>query len=149
MIDPATAFKLAGLLAMAGWLALLIALFVKTARPIAWPAAQLAVPALLAIAYGLLLLAGADAFQEGGFGSIVEVRALFANDHALAAGWLHYLAFDLFVGAWISRDGAERGVPALLVLPCLPLTFLFGPLGLLLYFVLRLASGRHAVTETP
>jgi hypothetical protein len=149
MIDPAVAFKLAGLLAIAGWLGLLVALFVKAARPFAWTAAQLIIPALLAAAYGVLLWNGWGAFaQGGGFGSIEEVRILFANDSALAAGWLHYLAFDLFVGAFIARDGAARGVPALLILPCLPLTFMFGPLGLLLYLILRLAIGRRAELET-
>ena len=137
-MDPANLFSLAGLLAAAGWLALIAALFVKRLRAPAWTAAQLVIPALLAIAYVLLLWQGRAAFEEGGFGSLEEVRTLFANDSALAAGWLHYLAFDLFVGAWIARDGTARGVPALLILPCLPLTFLFGPAGLLLYLVLRL-----------
>lgn len=139
MLDPATTFSLAGLVAMAGWLGLLVSLFVKAARPAAWTAAQLLIPALLAAGYILLILGGREAFASGGgFGSIAEVRLLFANDSALAAGWLHYLAFDLFVGGWVARDGATRGVPALLVLPCLPLTFLFGPAGLLLYLALRL-----------
>ncbi|MGQ0590604.1 MAG: ABA4-like family protein [Sphingosinicella sp.] len=142
MIDPASAFSLGGLLAMAGWLGLLVSLFVRQARPYAWPVAQLLIPALLALAYLLLLLGGRDAFAEGGFGSIAEVRALFAHDAALAAGWLHYLAFDLFVGAWIVRDGLGRGLHPLFILPALPLTFLFGPTGLLLYLALRLALGR-------
>ena len=139
MLDPATAFDLAGLLAMLGWLGLLVSLFVSRARPIAWPAAQLAVPAILAVAY-ILLIAEGFGTEGGGFGSIGEVRALFANDSALAAGWLHYLAFDLFVGAWIVRDGTARGIYKLLILPSLPLTFLFGPAGLLLYLLVRLAS---------
>lgn len=138
MLDPATTFSLAGLLAMLGWLGLAVSLFVKAARPVAWTAAGIVIPTLLAIAYVLLILGGREAFASGGgFGSIAEVRALFANDSALAAGWLHYLAFDLFVGAWIARDGAARGVPALLVLPCLPLTLMFGPAGLLLHLALR------------
>jgi hypothetical protein len=138
MLDPATTFSLAGLLAMLGWLGLAVSLFVKAARPVAWTMAGIVIPALVAIAYVLLILGGREAFASGGgFGSIPEVRALFANDSALAAGWLHYLAFDLFVGAWIARDGAVRGVPALLVLPCLPLTLMFGPAGLLLHLALR------------
>jgi len=141
MIDPAATFSLAGLLAMIGWLALVIALLAKPARPLALNAAQFVIPAILAAAYVLLIWGGRDGFAEGGFGSITEVRALFANDSALAAGWLHYLAFDLFVGAWISRDGLGRGISAWLILPCLLLTFLFGPTGLLLYLVLRLALG--------
>jgi hypothetical protein len=139
MIDPHLAFSIAGKIAMAGWLGLLISLFVARARPIAWTAAGLAVPALLAIAYVILIWNGMHAATGGGFGSIEQVRALFANDSALTAGWLHYLAFDLFVGTWIARDGTGSAIPALLLVPCLALTFLFGPSGLLLYLVLRLA----------
>ena len=147
MLDPSTAFSLAGLLAIAGWAGLLLALFWQPARPFAWPAAQIVVPAILAVAYILLIWEGFGAVEGGGFGSIAKVRALFANDSALAAGWLHYLAFDLFVGAWIAREGTGR-VPALLLVPCLALTFLFGPAGLLLYLVLRLAFRRTATSKT-
>lgn len=142
MIDPEIAFSIAGMLAMAGWAALALALFVTPARKIAWPAAQLVIPALLAGGYVLLLWNGRSAFEAGGFGSIQEVRSLFANDHALAAGWLHYLGFDLFVGAWITRDGTTRALPPLLILICLPPAFLFGPAGLLLYIILRLVMRR-------
>lgn len=133
MLDPSTIFGLGGKLAMLGWLALLAALFVKPARQYAFPAAQFVIPAILAAGYVLLIWQGRAGFETGGFGSVGAVRALFANDAALAAGWLHYLAFDLFIGAWISRDAAARGISPLIVLPCLPLTFLLGPAGLLLY----------------
>ena len=133
---------------MLGWLGLLVSLFVTSARPIAQAAARFLIPALLAIAYGLLIWTGFGEAEGGGFGSIAEVRALFASDSALAAGWLHYLAFDLFVGSWIAADRIECGVPALLVVPCLILTFLFGPLGLLLYLALRLAFQRRQIAET-
>jgi len=148
MIDPSTAFSLGGNLAILGWLGLLVSLFVTPARPIAQAAARFLIPALLAIAYGLLIWTGFSEAEGGGFGSIAEVRALFASDSALAAGWLHYLAFDLFVGSWIAADRIESGVPALLVVPCLILTFLFGPLGLLLYLALRLAFQRRQIAET-
>lgn len=147
MIDPATAFNLGGKLAMLGWLGLLISLFVERVGPIAQTAARMAIPALLAIAYGLLIWTGFVEAKGGGFGSIAEVRALFASDSALTAGWLHYLAFDLFVGSWIVADGLKRRIPALLILPCLPLTFLFGPLGLLLFLALRIAFLRRQTVE--
>ena len=139
MLDPSTAFSLTGPLVLAAWAGLLLSLFVRQVRALAWPAAQLLVPAVLAVAYVLLIWGGRSAFDEGGFGSIEEIRALFANDAALVAGWFHYLAFDLFVGAWIVRDGLGRGLHPLAILPCLPLAFLFGPSGLLLYFVFRFA----------
>lgn len=139
MLDPVSAFSVAGPLVMLGWLGLIVALFVKAVRPVVWTAAQFVVPALLAAAYVLLLWQSRSAFDAGGFGSIEEIRLLFAHDGALVAGWFHYLAFDLFVGAWISRDSAARGISPFLALPCLPLAFLFGPAGLLLYLALRLA----------
>ena len=49
----------------------------------------------------------------GGFGSLAEVRQLFERPGLLAAGWLHYLAFDLFVGTWIARDAAQARSAAL------------------------------------
>jgi hypothetical protein len=147
MIDPATAFSLAGLVAMLGWAGLLLGLFVKQARPYAWTGAAVIIPALLAVAYILLIQDGMRAAEGGGFGSIAEVRALFANDSALTAGWLHYLAFDLFVGTWIAREGPASGVPALLLIPCLALTFLFGPSGLLLFLILRFAFSRRIALE--
>ncbi|HEY0630270.1 MAG TPA: abscisic acid-deficient protein Aba4 family protein, partial [Sphingomicrobium sp.] len=101
MIDPAIAFDLGGKLAMLGWLGLIASLFVERARPGAQMATRIVIPALLAVAYGLLIWIGFAEADGGGFGSIEQVRALFASDSALAAGWLHYLAFDLFVGSWI------------------------------------------------
>lgn len=148
MIDPSIAFDLGGKLAMLGWLGLIASLFIARARLAAQIGARLVIPALLAIAYGLLIWTGFGEAEGGGFGSIAEVRALFASDSALTAGWIHYLAFDLFVGSWIVADGLRRRIPTLLVLPCLPLTFLFGPLGLLLFIVLRLAFQRRQPAET-
>ena len=65
------------------------------------------------------------------------MHSLFANPWLLLAGWVHYLAFDLFIGAWQVRDAKRTGLSHLLVVPCLVLTFLFGPIGLLLYLALR------------
>jgi hypothetical protein len=55
----------------------------------------------------------------------------------LAAGWVHYLAFDLFVGAWIAERGAALGLPHWQLVPVLLLTFMFGPAGLLAFILLR------------
>jgi hypothetical protein len=126
---------------------LLLSLFVPKIRRFVWPATQFAIPLAWAALYVVLLAQGLPE-AEGGFDSIEGVRGLFANDSALTAGWLHYLAFDLFVGTWIARDSAERAVHALLVAPCLALTLMFGPAGLLAYFLLRLAFGRRDMTET-
>lgn len=75
------------------------------------------------------------------FTSLEGLRRTMQNDHMLLAGWVHYLAFDLFVGAWIVRDGRRRDMWYPLLVPCLFLTFLMGPVGLLLYLMLRAAKG--------
>lgn len=146
MLDPGPVFGFANNFGLVAWLALLVSLFVARIRPWVWPATQLLVPALWGAAYVVLLVQGMPE-TDGSFSSIEGVRALFASDSALTAGWLHYLAFDLFVGTWIARDSAERGIHGLLVVPCLGLTLMFGPAGLLLYLGLRTALGRRPVAE--
>jgi hypothetical protein len=94
------------------------------------------IPLLLALVY-LGLLAASWRGHAGGFSSLHGVSELFSNHWLLLAGWVHYLAFDLFTGAWEVRDSASHGIPHWLVVPCLILTFLFGPVGLLSYFAVR------------
>lgn len=98
--------------------------------------ATFAVPLLLAATYTWLLLT-AGKTPGSGFGTIAQVRALFSVDRALTAGWLHYLAFDLFIGSWEARDALRLRISRWLVAPCLLLTFLFGPVGLGCYLLLR------------
>ncbi len=95
----------------------------------------------LAVAY-VALFASQLGRIEGGFGSLDAVARLLANPYLLAAGWAHFLAFDLFVGGWMTRDAEDQGIPHLLVVPCLLLTFLAGPSGLLLYVAARTVRTR-------
>ena len=137
-MSPEQLFSLCGALVLPGWLLLIFVPRWKwTARVIAaW-----VLPLALAVVY-LFLVATHFGDSEGGFGSLAEVSRLFQNPHNLLAGWIHYLAFDLFIGSWEVRDAQRIGIHHLLVVPCLILTFLLGPVGLLLYFVLRFALKR-------
>ena len=73
---------------------------------------------------------------------------LFTQPEIALAGWIHYLAFDLFIGAWEVRTARAERIPFLLVVPCLALTFLFGPAGYLAFTALR--GARAAIrTATP
>jgi hypothetical protein len=138
-------FDIGNLIALTGWAGLLLALFVPAVRKAALAWAGLAIPALLGVAYVVLLATARDA--HGGFNSIAQVRSLFQSDGALTAGWLHYLAFDLFVGSWIVREGVDRiasPVARLVLIPVLALTFMFGPAGFLLFTLLRPVFRRPA-----
>jgi len=129
-------FQIASSLALTGWLVLACAWLVP-----AWAerVAGLVVPVLLSIAYAGLVLAFWSR-APGGFGTLDEVMALFTSPEIALAGWIHYLAFDLLVGAWEVRTARREGIAFLLVLPCLALTFLFGPAGFLLFNALRVAG---------
>ena len=76
---------------------------------------------------------------QGGFDSLASVEQLFESRWLLLAGWVHYLAFDLLVGAWQLRTARREGIAHLQLLPCLLATFLFGPAGYLLFQPLRAA----------
>ena len=125
-------FSALNLMAVAAWLPLV---FLPRVR---WTARLLPVvmPSVLAVVYVVLLAANLTR-SGGGFSSLAGVRTLFENPWALVAGWTHYLAFDLFIGGWEVRDAQERGIPHLLIVPALVLTFFFGPAGLLLYLATR------------
>ena len=138
-MTPDQLFSLANLLALAGWI-LLIAL--PRQRWVANVAAAWAIPGVLAAGY-VVLVAANWIGSSGGFSSLTDVAALFANPWLLLAGWIHYLAFDLFVGSWEARDSRERGIPHLMLVPCLVLTFLFGPAGWLLYALVRATRGKR------
>ncbi len=105
---------------------------------------SIAVPLVIGLTY-LWLFATASiggALPEGGnFTSLAGVMAFFTSPVAATAGWIHYLVFDLFVGAWQVRDAQARGISHLAVVPCLILTLLAGPVGLA---ALSGVAGRNA-----
>ncbi|SET55336.1 ABA4-like family protein [Hymenobacter actinosclerus] len=135
-LSPDFLFAVANPVALLGWALLVLAPHWRITR---WVVLSGALPLLLAAAYALLIgghYLGAHA-SEGGFSSLSGVAALFRNPWALLAGWMHYLCFDMCLGIWESLDARRRGVPHGLLVPCLLLTFLLGPVGLLLYAAVR------------
>ncbi len=142
-MSPDTLFQIANPLALLGWLALLIA-------PLSphWSdrIAAVALPLILSLAYAALIMAFWSG-AEGGFDSLANVMVLFETPAIALAGWLHYLAFDLFIGAWQVRTARNASIPHLLILPCLALTFLFGPAGLLCFFALRTIYSLRTIPE--
>ncbi len=146
--SPDSLFTVANSVAMLGWALLALAPRWRGTHRIVLSGA---LPLVLATAYVLLIgghYLGAHA-SEGGFGSLSAVAAIFRNPWALLAGWVHYLCFDLCLGIWESRDARRRGVTHGLLVPCLLLTFLLGPTGLLLYAVVRRLAGQRNAPVPP
>ena len=127
------AFSVLNLVALGAWVVLALSPWLPRISSVI--TAKL-VPAALAVAY-VIIVATNWLSSEGGFSSLPDVALLFSNQWVLLAGWTHYLAFDLLVGNWEMEDANARAIPYLVVLPCLVLTFLFGPAGWLLYVSLR------------
>jgi hypothetical protein len=96
---------------------------------IAAPAALLYASLVLPQAGGLL---GALANPQ-----LAQIAALLGTPAGATIGWVHFLAFDLFVGRWVYLDSQERKLTAWLVSPILFVVLMFGPLGLLLYLLVR------------
>ena len=135
---PEKLFALFSGFVLLGWLALLVAplrrgLAVTTAR---WVVSILCGAYFAMVAAGL---AGPSLPPGAGFDTLEGVRLLLSTPQALLAGWVHYLAFDLFVGAWQADNAPAANIPHWLLLPCLVLTFVAGPVGLLLYLLLKAA----------
>jgi len=139
-MSPELMFRIGNAVAMAGWVSLLASpWFPLVAR---WSSA-IAIPSLLALAYGGIMLTSVGDV-EGSFLTLEGVMQLFTQPMVVVMGWLHYLAFDLFVGTWIAFDSRERGIRFAFVLPPLFLTLMGGPIGLLSYYLLLLVSGRFS-----
>ena len=126
-------FSACNLIAMAGWILLLAVPKSRRAMTIAGTV----IPLLLAAVYLAVFVLNVRG-SRGGFSSLAGVAELFDNHWLLLAGWVHYLAFDLFIGAWETRDAIARRVPWLLLAPCLVMTFMLGPIGLLGYHLCRI-----------
>ena len=134
-MTPEQIFSIANGVALGCWLLLIV---LPGRRWVNSALAGVAVPAAFAVVYAAIM-ALHFAGSAGGFSSLRDVALLFDNPWLLLAGWIHYLAFDLLAGSWEARDAHRRGISHLLVVPCLVLTFLFGPAGWLLYLGIRRA----------
>jgi hypothetical protein len=138
-------FNIVNLLALISWSALIL-------LP-RWPALLSGILylgiGLLCLVYSVCLIGLVSGVLPSGgpgggadFTTIEGVRAIFGNDGGVTVGWTHYLAFDLFVGLWIARDGDAKRISRLVQAPILLATFMAGPLGLLLWLALREPAAR-------
>lgn len=107
----------------------------------------LALGSFYAVCLALSLFFGVGS-EDAGFTSIGAVSALFDHPNGVLIGWTHYLVFDLFVGAWIGRDALRRGVTHWLAAPGMFFSFLFGPVGLVIYLIGRAVTGKGGLSLT-
>ena len=115
-------FSSASTLAMLGWVILVF-------LPRSWkwlnPIPSMLIPLILSVLYSFLI-ARFFFSAEGGFDSLANVQQLFTYPAVALAGWVHFLAFDLFIGGVIAKQADEIGLSRMIQAPILLLTFMFG-----------------------
>jgi hypothetical protein len=132
-MDASLIFSLGNSFILIGWILLIFFPKWKYTQPILMNGLIV----IYAVVYSILILKDIGDFKADSFSTLQNVKALFQNDNAVAAGWFHYLAFDLFVGAYIVRESISLGISRWLYTIALPFTFMFGPLGYLIFFIFK------------
>jgi hypothetical protein len=137
-------FGLANAVPLLGWLALCLAPLARAGTV----AAARMVAVVLAVGYTVMV---GSALATAGrplpdLTTLPGLAHAFADPHVMLIGWVHYLAFDLWTGAWEVEEAGRRAMSHWAVLPCLMLTFLAGPVGLLVFLALRTGWRKAAVT---
>jgi hypothetical protein len=141
-MTSASVFQVANSLALIGWIILIVFPVYRTDKLLIGIFIS-----LLAIVYTYIAINSFSIEDVKSFGSLEGVMSLFRYPKILLAGWIHYLAFDLMVGLWIKNNAFKLGINYWLVVPCLVFTFLLGPMGLLLYLVIRTIVTKRYFTE--
>ncbi len=131
MFDAERIFALANTAVLPAWILLAVAPGWRRTQPFV-TATQLSLAGLYTVLFFRQFVN-----SSGDFSTLASVAKLFENPWVLLGGWVHYLVFDLFVGAWEARDAMRHRLPRWILAPCLALTLMLGPLGLLAYSLAR------------
>ena len=132
-MSPDVIFNLANMFVLIGWILLFFAPNWKMTQNIVLNGVVL----ILSVVYLSIFITILPEFSLESFSSLENVKALFQDDMAVALGWVHYLAFDLFVGAYILRKGQAIGMPRWQYTICLPFTFMAGPVGFVIFSIFK------------
>ncbi|MEP3654429.1 MAG: ABA4-like family protein [Litorimonas sp.] len=120
--------------AMIGWLFLA---FYPRRKAWLFKLTGLIMPALMGIVYAAFFIPNLVGTPGAGYNSLEQVQALMSNPALLLAGWIHYLAFDLAVGTYIAKQSDKIGLARIIQIPVLFLTFMFGPIGLMTFVLIK------------
>ena len=138
-MNPDLLFSLVNALSFLGWILLLLLPYNKRLKSIL-------ISILIAgfsLMYAILVLQSLQLGDLESFNSLEGLSTLFGNKTALLVGWIHYLAFDLMVGLYISKNAEKYGLNRILLSVCLIFTFMLGPIGLLLYLLFRAIKNKR------
>lgn len=133
-MTPSNVFSIVNMLAMIMWLFMIISPTWKGTR---FLVDTKLVPLVLSLVYIVYIIQAMGISGGMDFGSLDSVMALFTEEHAVLAGWVHYLAFDLLVGMWILDQNRTMGLNHFIIIPCLIAAFMLGPIGFLVFMCIK------------
>ena len=142
-MTPDQIFSLCNTTALLGWLVLLFAPFWKNRVYYVFGLIII----LFAIIYAWLIFSQFDPGIFKSFGTLDGVAGLFSDKRMLLAGWVHFLAFDLLAGIYITRSAQAHQINHWLITPALALTFMLGPVGVLVYTLIRVVKTRRYFSD--
>ena len=140
-MTPTEVFSIASMITMPMWI---LMIFLSKWKVTRFLIDFKIIPLALAFIYAIYIF---QAIQIGGmmdFGSLKSVMALFTEENAVLAGWVHYLAFDLLIGMWMLDQNKGLRINQLLMALCLFLTFMLGPIGFLLFMIIKTVKQKQS-----
>ena len=145
MITTESVFNGINLIVLFGWVPLFMFPYSRFTRNLV---DGLYIPFFLCVFY-LYFLSQTKGLFSADFSSLGGILDLFKNstEESAAAGWIHYLAFDYFVGCWIVNHSIKKGIPYIIFIMPLIFTLFAGPFGLLLFLILRLFYKRLTLKD--
>ena len=141
---PGFIFQICNSIALVGWIILIVI------SPFWLTVDKLLIGVIITLFAIVYIWLITQSFKPGDFekfGSLNGVMELFTNKTAVTAGWVHHLAFDLMTGLWIKINSLRHNISHWLNIPCLLLTFMLGPAGLILYLLVRWGKTKQYFAE--
>ena len=136
-MTPTAVFSIASTIALPMWI---LMIFLSKWKVTRFLIDFKVIPLALAFIYAIYIFQAIQISGMMDFGSLKSVMKLFTEENAVLAGWVHYLAFDLLIGMWMLDQNKELKINQLLMAPCLFLTFMLGPIGFLLFMIIKTAK---------
>lgn len=140
-----TLFSLSSFLTLPFWVLMIILPRWRWTQRIMNSPLSIVAPAVL---YALLVLPSIASVLPAVLNpSLAGIRELLGSEAGATIAWVHFLAFDVFVGRWAYLNSRERQISALLMAPILFFTLMLGPIGLLLYLAARTLVPNQQVAQ--
>lgn len=134
-MTPTQVFSIAGMVTTPMWI---LMIFFPKWKVTNYLISFKIVPIILSFIYTIYIINAISISGMPDYGNLDSVMKLFTEENAVLAGWVHYLAFDLIIGMWILNASKKLNIHQLIIAPCLFATFMFGPVGFLLFFIIKI-----------